>query len=131
MSQRARLALILLLAILLPGCSGSGLTEIHGTVTLDGTAIENGTIRFEADDGKTPSAQGVIKDGKYRAQVAPGKKKVEIQGYKVVGQRKRDPNDPSAPLEDVTEPIVPPAHTKHSCEIVSGKDTYDFPIKTK
>jgi len=128
MTQRMIAAAVLALA--LGGCSGSGLTEIHGTVTLDGTAIENGTIRLEAADGKTPSAQEVIKDGKYRVQVAPGKKKVEIQGYKVVGQKRRN-NDPSAPLEDVTESIVPTAHTKHSCEVVSGKDTYDFAIKTK
>lgn len=131
MTRRTFAAAWLLLPLLaMPGCSGSGLSKIHGTVNLDGVPLANGTIRFEAADKKTPSAQALIKDGKYEVEVAPGKKKVEIQGYKVVGQKRRN-NDPTAPLEDVTEPIVPPAHTQHACEIVAGKDTYDFDIKTR
>ena len=130
MTQRTLAAAVLLGLAAILGCSGSGLTGIQGNVTLDGKPIENGTIRFAADDGKTPSAQAVIQNGKYAVEVAPGKKNVEIQGYKVVGQKRRN-DDPSAPLEDVTEAIVPPAHTKHTCEIVAGKETYDFQIKTK
>ena len=130
MTDRTRLAGILALALILAGCSSSGLTDISGNVTLDGTALENGTIRFTAVDGKTPSAQAVVKDGKYRVEVAPGKKNVEIHGYKVVGQQRRN-NDPTAPLEDVTEPTIPPAHTKHSCEITPDKETYDFAVTTK
>jgi uncharacterized membrane protein len=131
MTRQMLAAAWLLLLLALPGCSGSGLTKIHGTVNLDGKPIANGTIRFEAVDKKTPSAQALIKDGKYEVEVAPGKKNVEIQGYKVVGRKKRNPDDPSAPLEDVTEPIVPPGHTQQTCEIVAGKDAYDFDVSTR
>ena len=126
----ATLALMLVAA--LAGCSGSNLVEVHGTVQLDGKPIETGTVRMVAVDGKTPSAQTTIKNGEYRIEVAPGKKKVEIQGFRVIGQQRRN-NDPTAPLEDVTEPIVPAkfnTRTELTCEVVAGNDTQDFDLKS-
>jgi hypothetical protein len=132
-----RRATILLSALLLGlgilGCSGNNLTKIRGDVTLDGKPIERGTIRAVAVDGKTPSAEAVIQNGKYEMQVTPGKKKIEIQGFKVVGQERRN-NDPSAPLEDVTETIVPAkfnSQTELEREIVAGTATYDFSLQSR
>lgn len=61
------------------GCnSAEAPSEVSGTVTMDGVPLAEGEIIFEAsDNSKTPSA-GMIKDGKYTAQVLPGSKKVKI-----------------------------------------------------
>ena len=97
-------AVLLLLA---GGCGGDGRVEIGGKVTLDGVPVETGTISFQPADGDGPTAEALISNGRYAVAVALGKKKVAIQGYKVVGQEHVFPDDPTSPLAPKTEPIVP------------------------
>ncbi|MBN1855148.1 MAG: hypothetical protein JW829_20625 [Pirellulales bacterium] len=82
--------LLTILAIHLAGCgSGSDLEKVvvRGRVTLDGTAIPNGEIRFyPAGKTKGPPSGGPIKDGEYIAQgrggVPAGTHRVEIRAFR-------------------------------------------------
>ena len=120
-------ALWLLLAAA-TGCSGNGRTSVSGEVTFDGKPLERGSIRLIAVDGNTPSAEAVIHEGRYRLETVPGQKRIEIQGFRVVGMAHRN-DDPSAPLEEITEPIVPAKFNIRSellQEISHRSATHDF-----
>lgn len=75
------LSALIILAI--SGCFGDGMVNISGQVTVDGAAVESGSIAFAPADGKTSVEGAVIEDGKYRAKVPPGDKIVRIRGMKL------------------------------------------------
>lgn len=106
------LSLCLSLALLAPltGCGEkSDNVKVTGTVTVDGTPVETGSITFLAEDNAGPTGGGVINDGKFEASVAPGKKIVMIVGSKVIGERLRLEGVPDSgtveDLETVTHPL--------------------------
>jgi hypothetical protein len=115
------------------GCgSRNGLTEIGGAASYDGQPIRSGTINFLPADGNSPTAAGVITDGKYALKVAPGKKKVQIEAFKIVGRRHLHPNDSKSPMVDVQEQILPERYNAKSeltCEVTSGVRVYDFALE--
>ena len=118
--------------LFLAGCSRGGLSEISGTVTYDGQPIQSGTIQFLPDDGNGPTAAGVINDGRYAMKVAPGKKKVQIEGFKVVGRRRHRADDPTSPMVDVREQILPERYNAKSTltqDVASNVRVYDFDLK--
>lgn len=66
--------------IALIGCgkeSGPEKVSVSGTVSFDGTPVEDGEIIFEPTDGRTPFA-GKITAGKFSTMVLPGEHKVRI-----------------------------------------------------
>lgn len=72
--------LFLVVSILgLAGC-GSADNKVHGTVTANGKAIEEGFINFMPTDDKNSTYGAPIENGKYTAKVAPGKYKVMVTG---------------------------------------------------
>jgi hypothetical protein len=97
-----RTVLALLAVVLIGSCdSGPRTGEVSGKVSYDGKLLETGSIRLFPTDGTTPTAGGVIKDGKYAvAKVSVGKYKVTISGSQIVGQKKLydTPNSPTAPI---------------------------------
>ena len=113
------------LAFALTGC-GSGLVNIEGTVRLDGGPLPEGEIRFLPESGETgPSAGAIIKDGEYAVEVMPGKKRVEIYGYRFL--RKNSIGF------DVKDQIVPDKFNRQSelrREILGG-ETVDFDLTSK
>lgn len=125
----SRLCLVLLLLLVAgAGCSGDGPTSISGEVTFDGKPIDRGAIRMVAVDGQAPSAEAIIHQGRYQLETMPGRKRIEIQGFRVVGTARRN-DDPSAPLEEITEPIVPAKFNIRSellQEISHRSATHDF-----
>jgi hypothetical protein len=124
--------LLLGLAPLLAGCSG-GTASVEGNVTLDGAPLEDGVIRFEPADGKGPTAEAVITNGRYTIELSPGAKRVMIEGWRVVGQAPITPDDPQSPMHDVKEPMVPDRYGRNS-ELrydVKGSDTEDFALTTQ
>ncbi len=127
-----RVGLLLFLLLLLPaGCSDNGLVEVTGRVTCDDKPLEKGTISFLPADGKGPTAAAIIEQGDYSVEVAPGEKKVEILGYKTAGKRRYDENDPSSPMLDINEQIVPErfnTKTKLTCQIEAGAGPHDFAV---
>lgn len=63
------------------GEAGPKMVDVKGTVTLDGTPVDDGQIYFRADDGSNTYAAPIQK-GAYEASVSPGSKKIEIIGYR-------------------------------------------------
>ena len=133
--SKLRVECITLLALMLclGGCQGNGLTEVTGTVSYDGQPIKKGNISFWPSDGNGPTAAAIITDGRFAANVAPGKKLVRIEGFKVAGQQ-HYMNDPGAPLVDVQTQFLPEcynAKTEITCEIVPRNPPYDFPLRKR
>lgn len=115
------------------GCSGNGLQDIKGQVTVNGVPVKDGSISFLPPDGKGPTARAIIIEGQYSCKVSPGTKRMEINGFKVVGRRRADPRDMSTPIIDVKEEIVPARYntaTTLTCDVKSGKYTYDFELQS-
>lgn len=121
-----------LIALVISGCGGNGLTEISGTVTHGGWPIQKGTITFLPPHGDGPTAAAIIKDGTYAVRVAPGLKQVKIDGFKVLGQRRYIPNDPASPMVDVLEQMLPARYnskTELVCDIASRACRRDFALE--
>jgi hypothetical protein len=125
------LVVIGLLAPFVLGCGrNDGLTDIGGAIVFEGTPIENGMIRFLAADGNSPTAAAAIKEGKYVVKVSSGKKQVQIEAFKVVGQRYHR-NDPRGQKLDVLQQMLPERYNAKSdltCEVQPGKRVYDFTL---
>ncbi len=115
----------------LTGCGRSdGLTEISGNVSYDGQPVKQGTIIFLPADGMGPTAGTLIADGRYSVKVAPGKKLVKIEGYKVIGQHPFSPHNPRIVVDQ--EQILPPRYNTQSeltREITSGERRCDFALE--
>lgn len=117
------------MAVLGGGCGGDGRVKVGGTVTLNGVPIENGTINFRSFDGGRPTAGSWIKGGRYRVSLAPGKMRVEIQGYRQVGQEHAVANDLSSPIVPKLDPIVPARYntqTTLEIDVKESQDNVDF-----
>lgn len=123
-----------LLCMVVVGCGkdGGGRVTIGGSVTLNGTPLETGTISFLPADGKGASAGATITNGKYETEIAPGSKKVSISAEKVISQRPRDPADPSGEQITETQKLIPPQYNDQTTLTVdvpaTGKKDADFAL---
>ena len=119
--------------LLIVGCSNkNGLLPISGQVRYDGQPVQQGFISFIPADGRGPGAETVIQDGRYRVDVAPGPKKVVIEGLENIGER--HVGGPESPLAPVEKQYLPSRYsdrlmTELTCDISSGKAEYDFLLK--
>lgn len=122
-----------ILLLCLSGCGRrDGLTEITGAVTYDGQPVQKGTISLLPADGQGPTAAAIIANGKYSVKIAPGTKKVKIEGFKVTGQERYKPNDPTSPMVDIQVQILPERYNAKSeltRDIASGAGTLDFALE--
>jgi hypothetical protein len=86
----------LLLPLFLLGCdAGNGRIGLEGTVTLDGTPLDEGNIAFRPLPGtKGPTAGGSIKNGKYSVRsdegLFPGSYRVDITASRKTGKKTKD-----------------------------------------
>jgi hypothetical protein len=127
-------ALLALGLLSLTGCeSGVPRGTVHGEVTLDGTPVKQGTIRFEAADGSTPTTEEEITDGKYRARVPLGEMIVKISAGRVVGQPKMyDVADSPTGTESVE--MIPGRYNVRSelkITVSRGEQEKSFPLTSK
>ncbi len=126
------LALVLLACTLaVGGCFRPQRLEVAGRVTLDGQPLEEGTIEFLPADGAGPTAGGLVTGGQYRLPIAPGDKRVKIQGYRVIGEE-RHLGDPLSPLMPVREAIVPTrynAESTLSATVDRDHSSFDFALE--
>jgi hypothetical protein len=115
----------------LAGCGrGGGLVAISGTVTYDGEALEKGLISFLPADGKGPTAAAPIADGQFALKIAPGKKVVKIEGYKVIGEHAFSRNNPRKVVDQ--KQILPPRYNSKSelaRDIAPADRTCDFALE--
>ena len=140
MKQRplGMLCAALLAALLSTGCGTNdplNRQAVSGTVTLDGTPLEQGVITFQPEAqavtsggaaiaaGKyaIPRDQGLV-EGKYKVLIRASKSTVSLQG--------------GAPGEPVVAPeLIPEEYNSKSDKVVDvtakGPNTFDFDIVTK
>lgn len=123
----------LLVAILLSlGCTDPNEAVVSGTVTVDGEPAEMGSITFIPADGLTSTAGGAITDGKYRAVVPPGSKKVQIRVSKIVGQTKLY-DTPDSPMQPVYREVLPPKYndqTELVLDVKPGQNEENYDLST-
>lgn len=136
-------AVALLVSIGLVGCSDqhAGRQAVSGRVTLDGKAIKDGIVIFEALDGQDTGGNATLKDGlysiprenglkagKYRVRVTAGDGKTAVNPV--------DPNSPPGPTGGtniISKDLVPASWNTQSKQEVTvkgdGPNTFDFDIK--
>jgi hypothetical protein len=121
------------LVLLLAGCgkdSDGRATRLKGRVTLDGTAIAEGTISFLPEKaGQAPPASAQIVDGDYDAKGVPlGKVLVQITATRQTG---RMIPGSSQPVPEV-QSIIPPKYSQGiSIEVTGDNPEQDFPLASK
>jgi hypothetical protein len=108
---------------------------VSGEVTLDGQPLKQGLIKFDPVDGKTPTADAKVIDGKYTAEKVPvGDKIVRISASKVVGKHKMYEKAPDSPWVEDTEEVLPPRYNVQSdlkMTIGTGSQEKNFPLTSK
>ena len=116
------------------GCGPeSKMATITGTVTIDGTPPEKGSISFIPVDGMTSTAGATIDQGKFTSEVPIGESKVEIRVPKVVGKKKLY-DTPDSPEQEIMEEVLP-AKFNESTELrftaKKGKNEKAFELSIK
>ena len=102
------------------------MVNVEGTVRFNGVPVEEGEIRFVPDDGDTgPSAGAIIQKGEYVVELTPGKKRVEVYGYRFLRKNQIG--------FDVKDQIVPEQFNRRSKlrRAINGKQTVDFDLNDK
>jgi hypothetical protein len=116
------------------GCSSDpSFGIVTGEVTLDGQALKGGVIRFVPADGQTPTADAAIVDGRFRATVPPGLKRVEICAPKVTGRHKMY-DTPGSPVVDQVEELLPARYnvlSELTMTVEMGRQKKRFALTTK
>jgi hypothetical protein len=116
------------------GCSFAGATGlVTGEVTLDQKPLKEGVIRFVPVDGKSPTADALIANGRFTATVPTGEMRVEISAPKVVGKRKMY-DTPESPLVDEVAELLPPRYNVQSqltLSVQPGTQEKRFDLKSK
>lgn len=140
--------LLCLALLLLAGCSAEkGTARLSGRVTLDGKAIETGTVQVVSDDGKRYDSGAIGKDGKYEVARAPvGDVKLsilipELPPAPPGGLKVRPDRAAGGPSEEVTaaakaaqavpKHYMDPARSGLSGAIKTGDNTLDLPLTRK
>jgi hypothetical protein len=120
-------SLVIVLLACVGGCQKSGDARISGQVTLDGTPLETGEVRFAPADGKGPAVGAAVKAGKYEVNVPPGPKSIQVTGYKIVGTRAVYQEVPNSPTTPIAKQVAEQKLTRE----VKTSETMDFALKTK
>jgi hypothetical protein len=128
---RAGVAVAALTMLAGGGCGpGDNTADVSGTVTFDGAPVADGSITFVPSDGKSPTAGGVIKDGKYTCRVPVGPMKVSITSAKEVGRKKlyQTKDSPEVPVMKEILPEKYNMKTELTYEVKSGTQVKDFTL---
>ena len=118
------------------GAPGPERASVSGTVTVDGTPLANGSVRFVPIEGTTgPVAGATVENGKYSVAHANGPvvgtNRVEIEGVRLTG--KKVPG-PMGRLIDENVAAVPAQYNTQSTlvrQVKPGKNVFDFPVTSK
>jgi hypothetical protein len=133
LSRGVTLGLLAVLSVSLAGCGGSA-ASATGTVTYDGTPIDDGTINFvpEKSDGRKPVGEKIT-NGKYEIPsgrgLAAGKYKVEITWTKAAGPRKGEKVDPD--VTSGSNQALPDKYNKQTtltADVKAGSNEINFPL---
>lgn len=138
---RATRLIALCTALVASGCNDNELSDVQGTVTLDGQPLAGGIIVFEPVDRRGSVAGGEITAGKYRlagkSGVPPGDKTVRITGvYKTGRQIEVGPPAPEGTMADEVQQIdLPEIYNQRSdlqLRVTAGEtNQHDFHMKSQ
>ena len=132
--RRFELAGLCLVLLLATGCGDAdGMTDVSGTVTIDGQPMGEGAITFSPLDGKSPTSGAHVEKGQYKARVPAGEMKVIITHPKVVGTKKIY-DTPDSPVMPVTEEALPARYNTDSelkLSVQPGANKKDWELKGK
>jgi hypothetical protein len=134
--RSASLAGMLLITLpALTGCGADGLSEVSGTVKVDGQPLDKGAITFFPMDGKAATTGGAIASGKYSVRVPAGTMKVTISAPQFLRKKKLYPDNPNSPEMDVNEERLPAKFSDHQkTELrleVNGNTPKDWDLPTR
>ena len=118
--------------VLVAGC-GPRTATVSGSVTIDGTPLDGGTIAFAAAEGNAPPVSTNVTAGRYSVTMVAGKKKVQISAP---GPKKQVPvYQGSTQMMDVGGPERLPAKynsaTTLTFDAKGGSETKDWETSTK
>lgn len=135
-SQHAAWLNGLLIAVLfVAGCDGDNSATVKGEVKFDGKPVAEGTISFVPVDGKTGTAGGPIKDGRYETKVPVALMKVIINAQEIVGKKKLydTPDSPTRPIYAETLPAKysDRIKTELQLDVKRGTNVKDWDLKSK
>jgi hypothetical protein len=135
MTRKTILALCCLPTLfLLAGCGSSA--SVEGTVSVDGTQIDHGSIVFVPAGGSGNPVGTDIRDGKYEIPsergLTSGNYKVQILWNKKTGKKTKDITDTGAVIDERMQ-VLPPnynTNTELTADIKSGGNTgVNFELK--
>jgi hypothetical protein len=130
---RALTVLAMGLAAAVAGCGKPPKAVVHGTVTLDGKPLADGSIEFFPIAGAGQSAGTAIKDGAYDVEASVGEMQVTINGIEVTGKQKAY-DTPESPMIDVVRNPVPAKYnTKSELKktLVAGQNEANFDLTSE
>jgi len=127
--------IVRLLPLLLAGVLGCGpvFYEIHGKVTLDGTAVPDAQVQFiSSDETQGPAFARADQAGRYRVLLRTGDYTVRILAQKSVPPPPGTPGPNGKPLEAWTIDVIPRKYNAESelRATVTGKGEVDFKLTT-
>lgn len=132
--QSLLLLAVCTVAVTLPGCvgdSGPKTVDVTGTVSLDGTPVDEGQIYFRADDGGA-TCSAPIREGKYECKVTPGAKKIEIIGYRIVPGKFEEVNPgEKTPVKEMYIPKQYNSKTTLTLSVGEDKDKMEESFELK
>jgi hypothetical protein len=141
-SLRVILGTVLLsIAAVFCGCSQS--TIATGQVTLDGKPLSKGQIVFQPADGNGPSSGATVVEGRYRVDLVPGKKVVQITGMRRLPFNLKDPQqaafaaeaakhgDTSGTYECVDLSLSNAEGNRVNVEVKLGSQALDFALNSQ
>lgn len=131
-AHRPLAALVCGLALLTGCASGDRLvTDVTGTVTVDGVPVEAGQILFRRTDGEQKGYEGTITNGAYRLQCEPGPVRVEITAFRVVPGKFTTVNGPKEPVREMYIPEKYNAKTTLQHTLTGSSSVLPFELSSK
>ncbi|VTR97162.1 hypothetical protein [Tuwongella immobilis] len=133
MMMRFRVLLGAVMLATLIGCGGGDgpkLYSVSGTITFDGTPLDDGIILFRNTEADGKGYSGPISQGKYQVECEAGKMRVEIEAYKVLPGKFDTSNGEKTPIRKMFVPAKYNASTTLNAN-VPEKTTFDFTLTSK
>lgn len=121
---------IFLLPLALAGCgsaeTGPELFTVEGTVTFDGSPVEEGRIQFRKTEGDQKAYSTDIKAGAYSIEMEAGKASVEITASRPTGEF--DTSNPGDPPQPIGEMYIPEQYNSQTTLTADVKPSADNSI---
>ena len=132
------ISFLLVLLAIIAGCGRGGLRrlDVHGTVSYQGTPVDDGEIVFSPRASGLPMAVGTIVGGKYGVpkQLGPalGAYEVKITAFRKTGKKvSPSPYSEQRLAADEVEQIIPAKYneaTELRVELGADQSQYDFKL---